>query len=261
MLDKSAKVADPNICPGYLHEWVKRISDEAHMEVKNVHYSTRNGMATAEFLAPDFRGKTVNQESLLACNVKEDVYIDIHVSKTDFQASDDPMLTSSMDSVRFVSIAQLSKTASADQNDSRYYMNLGNQYFLKQQYQQAIEPYQKALDLEKQNPKLDKNMWRVLLDQLGMSYGISGNLDKAEVVFQYGLSKDPDYPMFSYNMACDYAERGNLDQTLAFLMQAFANKQNIIPGETMPDPRTDDSFQRFLNNPKFQALMKELNIH
>jgi len=33
----------------------------------------------------------------------------------------------------------------------------------------------------------------------------------------------------------------------------------MIKGERMPDPWTDDSFQRFINNEKFVNALKELN--
>ena len=36
-------------------------------------------------------------------------------------------------------------------------------------------------------------------------------------------------------------------------------RKNVIPGERMPDPSTDDSFKRFMKNEKFLAALKELN--
>ena len=92
-----------------------------------------------------------------------------------------------------------------------------------------------------------------------MSYGISGDLKKAKETFEYGLSKDPKYPMFHYNMACTYAEMGDLDKTISYLSQAFEYKANVIKGEKMPDPWKDSSFQRFINNDKFVKALKELD--
>lgn len=257
MLEKSTEAADAKTCPSYLHHRVEAYSS---LGLKNVQYTTLNGMPAVEYFIPEVQGQPVRQENVIVCTAKDDVYVDVHASKVAFDPKDEAMLTSVINSVRIVTRRPSEGVQASGDHDSRYYMNLGNQFFLKQQYQQAIAPYQKALDLEKQKPQLDKTMWRVLVDQLGMSYGISGDLDKAEEVFRHGLSKDPTYPMFSYNMACDYAERGNLAQTLTYLKQAFANRANVIPGETMPDPRTDDSFQRFVNDPKFQELMRDLKL-
>jgi Tfp pilus assembly protein PilF len=92
-----------------------------------------------------------------------------------------------------------------------------------------------------------------------MSYGISGDLKKAKETFEYGLSKDPDYPMFHYNMACTFAEMNDEDNAIAFLKSAFKNKENMIAGEVMPDPSNDSSFTRFMKDEKFLNALKEIN--
>jgi tetratricopeptide (TPR) repeat protein len=96
------------------------------------------------------------------------------------------------------------------------------------------------------------------VDNLGMSYGISGNNEKAKEVFEYGLSKDATYPLFYYNLACAYAGMNELDNVIKNLKLAFDHKRNMIPGEQMPDPAGDDSFARYLSNPRFQRLLEEL---
>lgn len=149
--------------------------------------------------------------------------------------------------------AQLSATKS-----SYDYSQDGSAFFLKGNYQKAIEPYQKALDLEKAQPKLDKNLWRVLIDNLAMSYGITGNSLRAKETLEHGLSKDPDYPIFYYIMACVYAEMNDEDNAIVYLKRAYERKENMIAGETFPDPMTDDSFQRFVKSEKFVKAVKEL---
>ena len=91
-----------------------------------------------------------------------------------------------------------------------------------------------------------------------MAYGITGDLDKAKETFEYGISKDADYPMFYYNMACTYGEKDDMDKTIEYLKLAFDRRENMIPGENMPDPATDSSFQRFMKDEKFKAALKEL---
>ena len=105
---------------------------------------------------------------------------------------------------------------------------------------------------------MGESLWRVLIDNLGMSYGISGDLPKAKATFEYGLSKDPKYPMFHYNLACTFAEMNDVDKAILSLQQAFQYKPNMIKGERFPDPWTDDSFQRFMNNEKFVNALKEM---
>ena len=137
-------------------------------------------------------------------------------------------------------------------------MRQGSYYYLKHDFKTAIGPYQKALDMEKQNRTLSKTLWRVLIDNLGMAYGITEDLDKAEETFKYGISKDADYPLFYYNMACTYGEKRDMDRAIEYLKLAFARQENMIPGEKMPNPATDSSFKAFLDNEKFQAALKEL---
>lgn len=134
----------------------------------------------------------------------------------------------------------------------------GSSYYLRHDFERAIGPYQRALDLEKEKRTLDKTIWKVLVDNLGMSYGITGDLDKAKETFEYGISKDPDYPMFYYNMACTYGEKKDMDKAIEYLKLAFDRRENMIEGEEMPDPATDSSFKRFMQNEKFKAALKEL---
>lgn len=138
------------------------------------------------------------------------------------------------------------------------YAQEGSAFFLKGNYQKAIEPYQKAVDLEKEQPKLNKNLWRAVTDNLAMSYGITGNLPKAKETLEYGISKDPDYPMFYYIMANVYGESNDEDNAIAYLKRAYERKGNMIAGETFPDPMTDDSFQRFVKSEKFVKAVNEL---
>jgi tetratricopeptide (TPR) repeat protein len=133
-----------------------------------------------------------------------------------------------------------------------------SQLYLQHDYKGAIGPYSQALELEKVNAKLDKTLWYVLIDNLGMSYGITGDLQQAKETFDYGVSKDPTYPLFYYNLACTYAELNDVANASSYLRKAFEYKANTLPGEGMPDPRTDDSFKKLMKNKEFEALAKSL---
>jgi tetratricopeptide (TPR) repeat protein len=137
-------------------------------------------------------------------------------------------------------------------------MREGSAYYLKHDFENAIGPYQKALDLEKEKRTLNDKVWKVLIDNLGMAYGITGDLDKAKETFEYGISKEPDYPMFYYNMACTYGEKEDMEKAIEYLKLAFDRRENMIAGEKMPNPATDSSFERFMKDEKFKAALKEL---
>src|SRR2546421_863549 len=156
-------------------------------------------------------------------------------------------------------IAQDSSDLNKGDPETRKLLEQGSKFFLDGDYKRAIPPYQKALDREKEISTLGETIWRVMVDNLGMAYGISGDLKKAKDTFEYGLSKDPKYPMFNYNMACTFAEMNDVDKAISYLQQAFQNKENMIKGERFPDPWTDDSFQRFMKNDKFVNALKEMS--
>ena len=101
-------------------------------------------------------------------------------------------------------------------------------------------------------------MTRVLIDNLGMAYGITGDLGKASEIFNYGVSIDPLYPIFYYNIACTYGEKDDAENAISYLKKAFANKAHVIPVEKMPDPRTDDSFTRLMKNEDFAKAITSL---
>jgi len=150
------------------------------------------------------------------------------------------------------------QSQNSDPSSSLDLVREGSYYYMKHDFEKAIGPYQKALDLEREKRTLDKTIWKVLVDNLGMAYGITGDLDKAKEVFAYGISKDPDYPLFYYNMACTYGEKKNMDKAIEYLKLAFDRRENIISGEEMPNPATDSSFKGFVKNEKFRAALKEL---
>jgi hypothetical protein len=47
---------------------------------------------------------------------------------------------------------------------------------------------------------LEEKLWYVLVDNLAMAYGITNDLENSQKVVAYGISRDPSYPLFYYNM-------------------------------------------------------------
>jgi len=144
------------------------------------------------------------------------------------------------------------------QKTSMDYLGEGSRYYINHDYQRAIPPYQKALDLEKADRKLEKKFWIVLVDNLGMAYGITGDIKSSMAVFEYGIASEPTYPLFYYNMACGYGELGDEDNAIKFLRPAYKYKNNMLSGEHLPDPMTDSSFQKFVDNETFRRAVKEM---
>jgi tetratricopeptide (TPR) repeat protein len=100
---------------------------------------------------------------------------------------------------------------------------------------------------------------RVMRDQAGMSYGISGDFMKARSIFEKGVTEDPDYPMYYYNLACADAGEKRLTDARRHLQQAFDRKGNVNPGESMPVPTEDDSFVPYKDNKEFWTFLKRIS--
>jgi len=150
------------------------------------------------------------------------------------------------------------KKPKASEDEELLLKEAGNAY-LKRDFKRAVKFYGKVLQIEKKEPTLDKNNWRVVADNLGMSYRALANHAEAIKMFEYGISKDGTYPMFYYHLACVYAEMNDLDRCLLNLKKAVRYKRNMIPGERFPNPATDASFARFMRNERFLKTLKEIN--
>jgi tetratricopeptide (TPR) repeat protein len=99
---------------------------------------------------------------------------------------------------------------------------------------------------------------RVMRDQAGMSYGISGDLAKSRSIFEKGIAEDPDYPLYYYNLACADAGEKKLSDARLHLQQAFDRKDNVNQGESMPIPTEDDSFLPYRDNRGFWMFLQGL---
>jgi predicted Zn-dependent protease len=137
-------------------------------------------------------------------------------------------------------------------------MNLGQALFRQEKYAASLVPYEEARELEKNGKKISLDDHRVLLDQVAMAYGISGNVEKARSLLEDGIRQDPEYPLNYYNLACAFAEQGNKGKALANLDLAFQHKDHVLKGEHMPDPRSDSSFQKYVRDENFIRLMNKI---
>jgi tetratricopeptide (TPR) repeat protein len=195
--------------------------------------------------------------------VSAGTWIDLHISAV----SDSAVENSRQLESRLARIQVREKTANEaseevvkSPSESMKLLEEGSRSYLKRDYRGAIGPYAKALDLQKKQVTLDRTLWHVLIDNLGMAYGISGDLKRAKETFEYGLSQDKTYPMFYYNLACTYAEMSDVDRAIANLRLAFQYKANVLAGEQVPDPRLDDSFQRFAESERFNDALREMGV-
>jgi len=126
-------------------------------------------------------------------------------------------------------------------------------------YKAAGPVFETALGRLKESHEADQTtMKRVVTDQAGMAYGMSGDLLKARSIFEKAIVEDPEYPLYYYNLACAEAEEKDLAGTQKHLREAFDRKANVLAGEKMPDPATDDSFVPYRDNKAFWSFLEGL---
>jgi tetratricopeptide (TPR) repeat protein len=255
-LEAAKAPVQPEDCKHSLEEKAKSNASLASTKLKGIDYRTSGDFQILEFTLPQLDGVPKNQKNILGCLIKEDVFVDIHISKLFFRASDQPLFDALLQSIRFVPRDGADTAVPA--GNSMLLFQQGSRYFIAHQYREAIGPYRQAFEIEKSTPTLDKNLWRVLLDNLSIAYGITGDLAHARETLNYGVSKDPDYPLFYYNLACAAAEKGAVSDAEKYLRLAFDRRANTIPGETFPDARVDDSFQKLLLQKDFRQFLNTL---
>ncbi len=254
-LQKVKFPASPEKCRA---EWWPLTAKSTPIKREELRQSARDGVAIVEYIIPEFRGKPVRQKSVHAYLGSRDLCAEVHLSKERSTPEDQKLFDEVLATVRLLPDESAAKDQSHNPKDQ--YLAEGSQLYLQRNYPAAAERYQKALDLEKQDRTLSKSFFRVLVDNLGMSYGLTGKLTNARETFEYGISQDSEYPLFYYLLACTYGEMGKMDESLEQLRLVYKYKANVIPGESLPDPLKDDSFRKFVRDKKFVDAVHELQL-
>jgi tetratricopeptide (TPR) repeat protein len=100
---------------------------------------------------------------------------------------------------------------------------------------------------------------RVITDELSMSLGISGDLKGSREVNEAAIGKDPEYPLYYYNLSCADAEAGDPRAARLHLQQAFDRRKNTLKGESFPDPTEDDSLQKLRKDEAFWTFAQHVS--
>lgn len=128
----------------------------------------------------------------------------------------------------------------------------------KGQMKGAARAYASALKLVESSD--DPTRWRrVVTDQLSMSLGISGDIAQSSAVNIAAIAKDPDYPLYYYNLACADAEENKPDAARQHLQQAWDRRRNTLQGEAFPDPTKDDSLLKLKSDQSFWTFVEGLH--
>ena len=102
-------------------------------------------------------------------------------------------------------------------------------------------------------------MYLDLISRLGFAYRMNGNVAKAKETLEYGLSQNPNYPIFHYDLACTYAQMGQADESIGHLRTAYEHSAKVAPTQLPANPAEDSCFQKISNDPKFVDAVQKLN--
>lgn len=244
-LEPAATVGGPRECRDYY--WNRMKDSPFNKEQIKMYESV--GLSVVEYVIPEFRGVRVNQKNIYAYLVEDGYWIEVHISKN---------MSNNEREDQFLAVLKSIRINKSIVHSSQDYFLYGSMYYRSKNYKDAALQYEKALDLEKRSKFLNPDLWKVLVDQLGSSYGISGELTKAKALFEWAITQEPEYPMFYYNLVCAFAEMGNREQTLKNLRMAYKYKGNMIYGEDFPDPKVDPSFSKYMQDKDFSAELGKM---
>ncbi len=137
---------------------------------------------------------------------------------------------------------------------------LGHSLFYQKRFRDAIRHYEAARALQLATTEQSRDTVRLLTDQLGMAYGLAGDVATARIIFEDAIAADPSYAMYYYNLACAHAGLGDIEQMLNNLRLAFEHRHDISPAGKLPNPEADGSFRPYLSDKRFRKLLAELAI-
>jgi len=214
-----------------------------------VSVSELGSLTALEYFVEAIKGRNVHQKHVMVFLVGGDLSFSVHISKLAYYPDDERFFSAFLGSLKIIENFQ---------PDSRTRFGYGNAFYHQKDWSGAIQQYEKTLDLERERRALPQKEWRVLVDNLGMAYAASGDLPKAKQMFEFGITQDPEYPMFHYHLACAEAGASDLDGALLDLTAAFRYHRNSAAAEALPDPARDSSFEKYLNDPRFRTLAQQL---
>jgi tetratricopeptide (TPR) repeat protein len=244
-IEKAVAKGGAAACRDY-HWWQTR---KVPLDLEDARLFETGPLAVVEFNIPKVAATELNQKHVHAYLARDGYWMGVEITRNFHKPEQDPILHSILEHIAI---------------DTAYIPTIQEQfgharfYYLKRDYRKAAESYAEILERTGPGSSLNRDSWRVLVNQLGMSYGQSGEPAKTRDLLLWAIPNDPEYPLFHYILACAYAEIGDPDSALEQLRLAYRYKANLRPGETFPDPRKDPSFKKLRKDKRFGAELDKL---
>lgn len=255
-------------CREYYKE--KRSQDDLLEESVMRDWKYKN-MLVNEYMIKSVAGEKVNSKHLHACLEKDDIWMDIHISKTPYTGRDRKLFFNVLKTVKIVEglpegfeekaesiVEKYESIPDADKDAYGNYL-LGTYYYAdKEDYSKAKKYYRKAFNLNKKTWELGLEDWHNMINSFGISYALTDELERAEGIFKYGLKYSKKSVLFSYNLACVYADMGNEKRALYYLSRAYSYRNQDPIGWELTSPREDSTFEDLYDNFRFNTISDKI---
>jgi hypothetical protein len=234
-------------------------------QVKRDNLQENNAGQTArvEYTIPEYNGAAVRQKNVHAYLGSRDLCAEVRVAKMLFNAGDQKLFDDVLSSVRLLpdeagSAGEAKSGADPLFQGTKSYLFDGTMAYLDKDFSKAAEQLQKALDMEKQKRTLGRDDFRLLVDNLAVSYRFAQNQAKSKETLDYGIKQDSKYPLFHYDMACYYGVEGAMDQALEELRLTYKYKPELSLSDQLADPLQEGCFGKFLKNKDFVEAVQQM---
>ena len=148
------------------------------------------------------------------------------------------------------------------ENSSEYYNRQGKQYYLNEEYDNAIQSFIRAVSVDNKN--------YIAYNNLGMTYLMKNNLDLAEKYFKKAANISKYYAQPYINLALLYKQKGDNDRYYSYLKKALeVNPDNYWTHYLLGDyfsaceqyPKSVDYYTDSINiNPNFAPSYLALGV-
>ena len=238
--------------------------NKSPLKRENLEQSSAGSTARVSYMVPEYNGAPVQQKNVHEYLGSRDLCAEVRVAKILFTPADQKLFDDVLNSARLLpDESATGDTVAKPDNDQLFQGSKsplfdGTMAYLDSDFATAATDLQQALDAEKQKRTLGRGDFRLLIDNLAISYRFIRNSAKSKEVLDYGISQDPEYPLFHYDMACYYGVQGKMEQALEELRLNYKYKANLGTSDRMSDPLQDSCFGKFLRNKKFVSAVQQM---
>jgi tetratricopeptide (TPR) repeat protein len=219
------------------------------VQMKDFQRREQGNLALVEYTVPEFNGKSTNQRHIHAYLTGGDLWVEIHLTKLHFKAEDQAWFDAVLNSL---------KINPAYENNSMDDWRWGSMAANDHDGAREIHFFQQSVNLDKVSPTLTQEKLRGIISELAYRYEETGNLVKAEETARYGISLYRDYLQFHYVLACVYAQKEKMDETVAELKLSYAKPPKYPEEEALPDPLKFHCFSKLAKQDNFIDAVHEM---